>query len=303
MDVMFTLRQLKYFVSVSEQGSIKGAAEELFISQSGISAAITQLENILGVQLLIRQKSKGVELTPAGQLTLKKSRLLLQNARDFSMIGKEFSQSMKGSISIGIFHSLGSYILPQLLAAFKSQYPQTELSIFEGDQKEIQEALKNGLIEVALIYDIGLDKEMEFRTLKTLPPYLIISGNSHFAQKKDLVLKDLKEEPLVLLDLPYSREYFYTIFQKVGFMPKIGYKTKSVPMLRSLIANNLGYSILNYIPEDGPDYRGKSLAHININDVNHSLDLVVSWRAHTQLSMKAEALIKVIESHFSSENR
>lgn len=297
---MLTLRQLKYFVSVAEQGSIKGAAEALFISQPGISAAITQLESILGVQLLIRQKSKGVELTAAGQLVLKKSRSLLQSAHDFSQMGKEFSQSMKGPITIGIFHSLGSYVLPRLLAAIKKKYPETELSIFEGDQKEIQDALKNGTIEIALIYDIGLDKEMEFQTLKTLHPYLILSGNSPFAQKKNLTLNDLKDEPLVLLDLPYSREYFYSIFQRAGFMPKIGYKTKSVPMLRSLIANNLGYSILNYTPEDGPDYKGKSLIHVNINDIDHSLNLVVSWRTNTQLSMKAESLISMIEEYFAS---
>lgn len=299
---MLTLRQLRYFVTVAEQGSIKAAAEALFISQPGISSAITQLEDILGVQLLIRQKSKGVELTAAGQLILKKSRYLLQNANDLTIMSKEFSQSMKGPITIGVFHVLGSYMLPKILACFKKKYPESELAIFEGDQKEIQEALKNGIIEVALIYNIGLDKDMDFRILKPLPPYLILSENNPYSHQKNLTLKDLKKEPFILLDLPYSREYFYKIFQNEDFMPDIRYKTKSIPMLRSLVANNLGYSILNYTPEDGPDYRGKSLVHINMDSIKYNLDLVVSWRANTPLSMKAESLIAMIEHHFSTKN-
>ncbi|MDN5874647.1 MAG: LysR family transcriptional regulator, partial [Sinobacteraceae bacterium] len=64
---MFTLKQLRYFLAVAEHGSVTAAAEALYVSQPGVSAAVTQLEQFLDVQLLVRRKARGVELTPAGR--------------------------------------------------------------------------------------------------------------------------------------------------------------------------------------------------------------------------------------------
>jgi DNA-binding transcriptional LysR family regulator len=297
---MFTFKQLRYFVSVAEQGSVTAAADHLFVSQPGISAAITQLEELLDAQLLIRHKAKGVELTPAGRSMLVMARELLRHADDVLATGRGLSHSLEGSLHIGFFHTIGPHIVPSLLAAFRRRYPQVQVSILEGDLAQLQEALRSGDIEIAVTYDIGADEHMAFTRLQTLRPYVVAAADSAIAQGSRVFLRRLENEAMVLLDLPHSREYFYAIFRKAGVVPCIGYRTKSVPMVRSLVANGLGYSILNFRPARRSDYDGKLLAYVDIEDTDHSLEVVLSWRKGVRLTERARAFIEVAQKHLGS---
>lgn len=297
---MFTFKQLRYFVSVAEHGSVTAAADELFVSQPGVSAAVTQLEEFLDVQLLIRHKAKGVELTPAGRSMLVMARELLQHADDVMTVGRGLNHSLEGSLHVGFFHTIGPHVVPSLMAKFRRRYPQVQVSLFEGDLAQLQDALKNGEIEIAVLYDIGVDEHMEFCRLQTLRPYVVAAADSAIARDDRVSLQTLKDKAMVLLDLPHSREYFYAIFRKAGVVPRIGYRTKSVPMIRSLVANGLGYSILNFRPTRRSDYDGKLLAYVDIEDTDHSLDVVVSWRKGVRLTERARAFIDVAQRHLDA---
>src|SRR5699024_8123244 len=156
-------------------------------------------------------------------------------------------------------------------------YPKIQVTIYEGDLAQLQEALRSGAIEVAVIYDIGLDEHMDYCRLKRLQPYVVAAAGSDIAASETVNLKALQDRPMVLLDLPHSREYFFAVLRGADVIPQIGYRTKSVPMVRSLVANGLGYSILNFRPTKRSDYDGKSLVYIDIEGTSHSLDVVLAW--------------------------
>src|SRR5699024_7437343 len=104
------------------------------------------------------------------------------------------------------------------------------------------------------------------------------------ARKRSVSLRTLVDKPMILLDLPHSREYFTMPFRSLGMEPRIGYRTKSVPMVRSLVANGLGYSVLNFRPKIRLDYDGEPLAYVEIEESFPGLELVLAWRAGMRLT-------------------
>lgn len=294
---MFTLKQLRYFVAVAEHGSVTAASESLYVSQPCVSAAVAQLEQMLEVQLLIRRKARGVELTPAGRSLLVSARELLKHADDVVTQGRELNHSLAGTLDVGFFHTIGPHVVPSLLARFRQKYASVQVSLLEGDLAQLHGALMSGEIELAVIYDLGIDEHIEYCRLMRLPPYVLTAADSHIARHASISLRDLAAEPLIQLDLPHSREYFTMLFRSMNIEPRIGYRTKSVPMVRSLVANGLGYSILNFRPRVRTDYDGKPLAHVEIKESYPGLQLLVAWRSGIRLTARARAFIETAQLH------
>lgn len=213
---MFTLRQLKYFVEVAKHGSISAAADALYVSQPGVSAAVTQLENMLEVQLFIRRKARGVTLTPAGRSLVGMARELLNHADDVMTLGRSLDSSLAGPLRVGFYHTIGPHILPGLLAAFRTQCPQVDVSIHEADLAQLHAAMENGEIELAILYDLDLEPQFDRLQLLGLPPYILAAGGSKLAQHQSVSIQELADKSMILLDLPYSSEYFRMLFRVPG---------------------------------------------------------------------------------------
>lgn len=294
---MFTLKQLRYFLAVAEHGSVTAAAQSLYVSQPGVSAAVAQLEEILDVQLLIRRKARGVELTPAGRALLASARELLHHADDVMTQGRELNHTLAGSLQVGFFHTIGPHVVPSLLARFRREYANVRVSILEGDLAQLYTALMSGEIELALLYNLGLDEQVEYCSLLRVPPYVLAAAGSDIARQDAVSLRTLADSPMILLDLPHSREYFTMLFRSLGLEPRIGYRTKSVAMVRSLVANELGYSVLNFRPKVRLDYDGRPLAHVEIEESYPGLDLVLAWRAGVRLTARARAFMETAQAH------
>lgn len=297
---MFTLKQLRYFLAVAEHGSVTAAAQSLYVSQPGVSAAVAQLEEILDVQLLIRRKARGVELTPAGRALLASARELLHHADDVMTQGRELNHTLAGSLQVGFFHTIGPHVVPSLLARFRREYANVRVAILEGDLAQLYAALMNGEIEIAVLYDLGIDEHVEYCRLMRLPPYVLAAADSPIAAHGSISLRAIADEPMILLDLPHSREYFTMLFRSIGIEPRVAYRTKSVPMVRSLVANGLGYSVLNFRPKVRSDYDGKPLAHVEIAESFRGLELLLAWRAGTRLTARARAFIETAQDHVGS---
>lgn len=295
---MFTLKQLRYFIAVAEHGSVTAAADALYVSQPGVSAAVSQLEELFEAQLLIRLKARGVQLTPAGRSLLAEARELLYHADDVMTLGRGLNFSLEGLLNVGFFHTIGPHVVPSLLTEFQEEYPKVRVSLLEGDISQLYAALMSGEIELAVLYDLGLDKHVERCHLMRLPPYVLAAAGSDIAQHASVSLRALVDDPMILLDLPHSREYFSMLFYRLGVEPHIGYRTRSVPMVRTLVARGVGYSVLNFRPNVRADYHGKPLAYVDIEEGYSGLEVVLAWRAGTRLTARAQAFIDVARTLF-----
>jgi len=261
----YTLKQLGYFVAAGETGSVTKAAALVHVSQPSISAAIAHLEAVFGLQLFIRHHAQGLSLTPAGRRLLGEAKRLLTQAEGLTQCAGELSDSLAGQLDVVCFTTLAPILMPSLIKDFCARYPQMQIRCHEAHQEDVLDGLLGGRFEVGLTYDLELGAEVAFDPVASFPPYAILPPDHPLAARDTLAIAELIEEPMVLLDLPHSREYFRSIFLALGLEPRIEHRTASPHMVRGLVANGFGYSLLNARLEydrslDGTPFRAVPLS-------------------------------------------
>lgn len=257
-----TLKQLEYFAAAAEHGSIKRASENIHISQPSISAAISHLEAELGVTLFRRHHAQGLSLTRSGRLLVSEARRLLHHAQSLYAIADELQTAVTGPLRVGCFVTLAPLIAPELGQSFVRSYPHVKLRMREGDQEFLLSALQRAEIDVAISYDLRNEEGVVFEPLSRLPPQVLLSASHPLAKRRSLKLKELVDEPLVLLDLPYSREYFLSLFYAEGVSPNIHSRSAYQEVVRTMVANNYGYTLTNIRPRSMIALDGRELVSI-----------------------------------------
>ncbi len=289
MPLRFTLRQLEYFVAVGEAGSIALASEMVNVSSPSISAAISQLENEFGLQLFVRKHAHGLSLTQAGRQFMTQAKTVLSETEALNRLADNISGFVQGPLAVGCLLTFAQIIVPGLRREFESRYPDVTVSQVERDQTALIEMLRRADIDVALTYDLDIPTDLTFLPLAELPPYAIFGESHPLANRTSVSLEELQEFELVLLDLPLSSEYFLSLFAQNGTKPNIAERSRDMAVLRSLVANDFGYSLLNirFSNDTAPD--GRRLKYVPITDkVRHlRMGLVTSQGAQNVLTVQA----------------
>ncbi len=295
-----SLRQIRYFVTAAERGNVSAAARELAVSQPSVSAAIAGLEARFGVQLMRRHHAQGVSLTPAGRRMLAEGRRLLEQAREFESQARGLGEALEGALDVGCFLTLAPVYVPRLLAELKTRYPAMTVRIHDGHHETVRAGLESGAYELALVYDMGLGKDMATRPLLALPPYATLPVGHRLARMSRIALKDLAAEPLVLLDLPSSREYFLSLFYGLGLEPLIGARTSSYELLRGLVANGHGYALLNTFPKTDITYDGRRIIRRPLKEDLPPTRVVLAQPAGGRLTRMAQAFADFAVEYFET---
>ncbi len=256
----YSLRQLEYFKAASELGSVAAAAKALNVSQPSISTAIAKLEAQLGVQLLFRQHAQGVSPTPNGQRLLQDARSLLQHADELQRQAAVAGGEISGELRLGSFVTLAPAFLPRLMTAFRARYLDVRLSIGEGTQDDLLDGLAFGRFELALLYDVDLPEDVRVRALIETEPHVLLPAGHPLACHDAIRLEWLRGEPMILLDVPPSRSYFLGLLDAAGISPEIAFSSPSLELVRGLVGQGLGYSILVTRPAGDMTYDGEALA-------------------------------------------
>ncbi|MDT0179511.1 LysR family transcriptional regulator [Microbacterium sp. ARD31] len=282
-----SLTQLRYFVAAAEHGSMTWAAEELFVAQSAISTSIANLEKALGTQLLIRRRAKGLQLTAQGIDLLQRSRGILAAVDD--AVHALRPENTSGRVSVGCFRTLAPFYLPDIVSALEDSHPELQLDVTELLADGVNDALHDQSIEVALSYDLGLDGDIDREVLASVPLYAAVGAEHPLAGRDRVRLADLIDEPMVLLDLPVSRDYFLQAFTENGLRPSVRYRFANFEGVRAMVASGHGFTLLNQQPKLGYTYSGGELHRLAIVEPTMPLDIVLARRASsTRLTRKAE---------------
>lgn len=294
----FSLRQLEYFAKVAEVKSLAVAARELHISQPSISTAITKLEAALNVQLFVRHHAQGVSLTSAGGRMLTEVKALLAHAGEVSQSARGLAEKMRGRLHIGCFGPIASLYLPALITDFQAQYPEVELNLYEADNDTLLAGLAANRYDVAIVYKLDVPPTLQVKTLATLKPYVILPPEHALAAQEQVSLADLAAYPMVLLDLPRSREYFSTLFTDQGLHPTISLRSPSFETVRSLVANGAGFSVLVTRPQHSACYDGKEVVVREILDEIPLTEIVLVHPDHVRPTRLHSVFIEHCQQHF-----
>lgn len=285
-----TLTQLTYFVECAKTLNMTAASQELHVAQSAVSTAITHLERALGTALFIRQRSKGLILTPAGETLLRDSHRLFGSLNETIESIRAEQHEVRGSITVACFNTLAPFILPSLLGRLQRRYPDLEVTTLEGDHDETVAALRDGRAEISINYVLTEDDGIERRVVGEFPPHALVHAEHPLAERGSVALAELADDPFVLLDLPSSRDYFMGMLRGAGIEPRLKYRSSSYETVRSMVATGLGYSLLNQRPEIEDTYTGAHAVALGITDPVPSLRIAVSSLSQVRRSARANAV-------------
>lgn len=289
----FTLRQLEYFIAAGETGSVTLASERVHISQPSISTAISHLEKELGVKLFIRNHAQGLSLTPAGRDLLREAKNVLTQANGLYNLASETSGHVRGTLSLGCMVTLAPMLVPELSHSFTAAFPEVQIHYFEGNQEELTERLRRSEVDVAITYDLQVPDDIVFVPLASLPPHVVINEGHLFAQRSQLSLSELVTEPMILLDLPLSREYFLALFMNEGLQPNIVARSAHQEVVRTMVANGYGYSLLNVRPRSEHALDGRRLIRVPLTGDLRPMKIGVA----TLKQLAQSRLVEAFENH------
>jgi DNA-binding transcriptional LysR family regulator len=171
------LRHLRYFVAIAEERSFTRAAERLWIAQPGLSTQMRRLEAELGVKLFER-RTRGVDLTHAGELFLERARVTIAAAETAAATGRDLDAGVIGRVRLGVAGGAHWHLTPDLLQRFSQERPGVELAVLEGDGGTLWRELREGRVD-ALLAPVG-HISPDLRTLELgSEPWVALVGTGH----------------------------------------------------------------------------------------------------------------------------
>lgn len=292
----YTMRQLAAFVAVAETGTISAAADLMHLSPSALSASITELERALNVQLCVRRRSFGVQLTRTGSSVLVRARALLQQAAELESDALGIGGNISGPIALGCYPALGPTVLPSMIADFTRTFPAVEVEFREDNQNRLQTQLENGELDLAIVYDLDLSSDLNTIALAIRQP-LIVLGAQHplAASDRPIHLPDLAEFPMVLLNAPPSGKHALDVCRAGGFIPNVAYRTGNFETARAFVGRGLGWTLMLQRPKMDVTYEGlevvvKTIGSPAIPPVN----VVLAWHQNARLSRASQKFIEFV---------
>jgi DNA-binding transcriptional LysR family regulator len=291
-EVGFTLTQLRYFAAAAELSSMTAASRQLMVSQSAISTAVAQLEKELGVQLLLRHHARGLTLTAAGEEFYRELRSYLVHTSELAEVARSAGQALVGDLTIGCFTTLGPFELPRLLTACEQHHPGIRISVIEDEHAALKHALRSGRCELALMYGYDLDDDIDHVRVGVAAPYVLLAKGHRLARRRKIALADLADEPMVLLDLPYSGQYLERLVESTGFRPQVRHRSSGFETVRAMVANGQGWSVLNQRPASNVTYDGAEVATLEISDRVEPLEVVLASMKGVRLTARAQAFVR-----------
>jgi LysR family transcriptional regulator, hydrogen peroxide-inducible genes activator len=194
-----TFRQLAYLVELSERLNFRVAAEAQFVTQSTLSAGIKELETVLGVQLVERDK-RHVRLTTVGEDVVARGRELLAGATDLAEAARSATRPLSGPLRLGAIPTIAPYLLPGVLPGLRRAYGELKLYLREDLTERLLERLRAGGLDVALIalpYDTG---DLHVRELFKDEFSFVARGTDPAVRKKAVALRRIDTGDMLLLE-------------------------------------------------------------------------------------------------------
>jgi DNA-binding transcriptional LysR family regulator len=288
------LRHVRYFIAVAEYLNFRRAAEQLHIAQPPLSRQIRQLEEDLGVVLLVRNKRK-VELTRAGHAFLEQARKLIVQAGHASEAARHAQKGESGVVRIGIASGLGG-IVSKAVFAHRKRSPNIDIECKDVFSSHQNESLLKGVIDVGFLRppvdQVNLDCELLFEE-----EFVVVLPKTHrLAKRRFLKLRDIAGEPLILFDRNFSTGLYDKViglYNRHGFTPRLtvthveAHEEAGAVMVASGKAIFIGAgAIVNRTVS------GLELTSVRLNESEAKIEVYAAWRK----SEESSAILAFLDS-------
>ncbi|WP_434634176.1 LysR family transcriptional regulator [Chromobacterium sp. CV08] len=195
----YTLRQLRVFRKVAEHGGFSRAGDELGLTQPAVSRAVRELEETLALRLLDRTTREVVPTAAGRRLLPKLARALDELDEVLATARKEGGQAM-GSVHVASSPTLSASLMPAIIAASRTRYPQLSLHLQDQVQRLNVEAVRDGTVDFGLVVEPEPADDLEQETVLVDDFWLVCRVDHRLAEQEEVAWRQLDGEPLVLLD-------------------------------------------------------------------------------------------------------
>ena len=199
--------QLQYVVEVAKWQNITRAAEALHLSQPSLSNQILNLEQELGISLFERTR-KRVYLTQAGESFVYQAQKILNDMDALKENMADYAKRRAGKVRVGALSVMAPLGIPEVLSAFSKQYPALQLTLMEAGSYDLVNRVKMNELDAAFVILFNAEKEEELYQIKLLESDLmaVVHIDDPLAQRKELILKDLEEQRLIVSTENYNMQ-------------------------------------------------------------------------------------------------
>jgi LysR family transcriptional regulator, cys regulon transcriptional activator len=222
------------------------AAKALHTSQPGVSKAIIELEEELGVEIFARHGKRLKRVTEPGQHVLKSIELIMREVGNLKRIGEQFSAQDSGTLSIATTHTQARYVLPVPVAKLREAYPKVSVSLHQGSPDQVARMLMDEVAEIGM----ATESLSDYPDLVTLPCYewqhvLVLPLDHPLARKERVTLEDIAAEPLVTYHPSFTgRTRIDSAFAQKKLAPRIVLEAIDSDVIKTYVRLGLGIGIV-----------------------------------------------------------
>ncbi|SAK74471.1 transcriptional regulator CysB-like protein [Caballeronia fortuita] len=253
--------------AVRQNFNLTEAAKALYTSQPGVSKAIIELEDELGVEIFTRHGKRVRSLTEPGRIILASVEKILQEVESLKRVGKDYAAQDQGNLVIAATHTQARYSLPSAIAEFKKRFPKVHLSILQGSPTQVAEMVIHDQADIA----IATEAIANYKELVSLPcfqwQHLAVMLPDHpLLERKTLTLDDLAPYPIITYEASFAgRTKINQAFALRNLTPDIVLEAIDADVIKTYVELGLGIGIMADIafnPERDRHLRAMPVGHL-----------------------------------------
>lgn len=264
--VLLEASSVRYFREAASAGSIRRAAEALYVSPSALTRQIAQLEKLLGTKLLER-RARGVTLTNAGTLLLNFSQQSLFRINEMIGAIDDMQQLRTGHVSVASVEGVATTLLSECVVAYQEAHSNVSISVSVLSSRAVVEAVLSGEVEIGLAFEPQKLRELRFVHSIVQPLCAVVRTDHPLARKRSVELGDLVKYPLVLPNASFGlRQIFDRASAAAGLEGAPTVETNSIEAVKTLVKSSPTFLTILHRFVVGPEIRRGELRAVAINE-------------------------------------
>jgi len=279
-----TLKQLQYLAALHEHGHFGRAADACFVSQSTLSAGLRDLETLLGVVLVERNK-RAVRFTPLGASVVAKARSILREADELAEMVEAAGQPLAGTVRMSVIPTIAPFLLPRMLPRLRRERPHLKLYLREEPSAQALESLQHGRADCVLLALPYATGEVEKEVIE-LDALFVAFPKDDPRDPPEEVTPDLIDETRLLLleDGHCLKEHALAACNRPELRANATMIGTSLHTLVQMVDNGLGLTMLPEMALDAGILNGTQVVARPLRSDTANREIALIWRKHSPRS-------------------
>ena len=303
------LHQFRFVQEAARRNlNLTEAAKALHTSQPGVSKAIIELEEELGIEIFARHGKRLKRITEPGQHVLKSIEVIMREINNLKRIGDQFSTQDSGTLSIATTHTQARYVLPVPVASLRKAYPKVNVSLHQGAPDQVARMVLDESAEIG----IATESLSNYPDLITLPCYewqhvLVLPIDHPLAHQTRITLEDLSQWPLVTYHPSFTgRTRIDTAFAQKHLTPRIALEAIDSDVIKTYVRLGMGVGIVaemavrdaadtDLVVRPGGNLFGKNMARVAFKRGSYLRNFVLDFAAMLSERLDRDLITKALE--------